>query len=205
MQCVLAGNTQDAVPLGLVCGVVLSPQGEGVHELAAAAIRLERFMGDKRIGIADGRAWASDAARLLSASSLPPMAPAMRHAVNERAEALLRELHVETYAHLSDVLPLGLEQRLGLLAEALKAFITEPSMALLQAAERAADSVVRHAHADAASTRMLRVKMAVRLCRWMVADRPEGRVVVGGRRQDFRIWRRCTPVKVPSSIGRASN
>jgi hypothetical protein len=51
MQCVLAGNTQDAVPLGLVCGVVLSPQGEGVHELAAAAIRLERFMGDKRIGM----------------------------------------------------------------------------------------------------------------------------------------------------------
>jgi hypothetical protein len=65
MRCVTAGNTQDAVPLGLVCGVVLSPQGEGVHELAAAAIRLERFMGDKRIGIADGRLWAADAAKLL--------------------------------------------------------------------------------------------------------------------------------------------
>jgi hypothetical protein len=55
----MAGNTQDAVPLGLVCGVVLSAQGEGVHELAAAAIRLERFMGDKRIGIAEGRIWAA--------------------------------------------------------------------------------------------------------------------------------------------------
>jgi len=175
MQCVLAGNTQDAVPLGLVCGVVLSPQGEGVHELAAAAIRLERFMGDKRIGIADGRVWASDAAKLLSASALNPLAPAMRHAVNERAESLLRELHVETYAHLSDVLPMGLEQRLGMLAEALKAFIAEPSTVLLQAAERAAESAARHAHADAASTRMLRVKMAVRLCRWMVADRSDGK------------------------------
>jgi PglZ domain len=162
MQCVLAGNTQDAVPLGLVCGVVLSTQGEGVHELAAAAIRLERFMGDKRIGIADGRAWASDAAKLLSPSALPPMAPPMRHAMNERAEALLRELHVETYAHLSDVLPRGLEQRLELLAEALKAFIAEPSLVLLQTAERAADSVARHAHADAGSTRM-------------VTDRPEGK------------------------------
>jgi hypothetical protein len=99
----------------------------------------------------------------------------MRHAVNERGESLLRELHVETYAHMSDVLPLGLEQRLGLLAEALKAFIAEPSTVLLQTAERAADSAERHAHADAASTRMLRVKMAVRLCRWMVADRPEGK------------------------------
>ena len=175
MQCVLAGNTQHAVPLGLVCGVVLSPQGEGVHALAAAAIRLERFMGDKRIGIADGRAWASDAARLLSASVLNPLTPALRHAVNERAETLLRELHVETYAHLSDVLPMGLEQRLGLLADALQAFITEPSAVLLQAAERAADSAARHAHADAASTRLLRVKMALRLCRWMMADRPEGK------------------------------
>ena len=175
MQCVLAGNTLDAVPLGLVCGVLLSPHGEGVHALAAAAIRLERFMGDQRIGIADGRAWASDAAKLLSPSALPPLTPALRHALNERAESLLRELHVETYAHLSEVLPMGLEQRLGLLADALQAFITEPSAVLLQAAERAADSAARHAHADAASTRMLRVKMALRLCRWMVADRPEGK------------------------------
>ncbi|MDF2462782.1 MAG: hypothetical protein K0Q43_1017 [Ramlibacter sp.] len=175
MRCVTAGNTQDAVPLGLVCGVVVSPQGEGVQELAAAAIRLERFMGDKRIGIADGRLWAADAAKLLSASALAPLAPALRHAVNERAEALLRELHVDAYAHLSDVLPLGLEQRLGLLADALKAFIADPSAARLQATERAADSVATHAHADATSTRMLRVKMAVRLCRWMVAERPESK------------------------------
>ncbi|MDR6857863.1 BREX-2 system phosphatase PglZ [Variovorax guangxiensis] len=174
MRCVTAGNTQDAVPLGLVCGVVLSPQGEGVHELAAAAIRLERFMGDKRIGIADGRLWAAGAAKLLSGSALTPLTPALRHAVNERAEALLRELHVDAYAYLSDVLPLGLEQRLGLLADALKAFISDPSAALLQATERAADSVATHAHADVASTRMLRVKMAVRLCRWMVAERTEG-------------------------------
>lgn len=186
LQCVLAGNTQDAVPLGLVCGVVLSNQGEGVHELAAAGIRLERFMGDKRIGIADGRGWANDAARLLSASALHPLAPAMRHAVNERAESLLRELHVANYAHLSDVLPMGLEQRLGLLAQALKDFIAEPSTVLLQAAERAANSVARHAHADAASTRMLRVKMAVRLCRWMVADQPKGNGRGGRVAQGFQ-------------------
>jgi hypothetical protein len=175
MRCVTAGNTQDAVPLGLVCGVVLSAQGEGVHELAAAAIRLERFMGDKRIGIAEGRRWAADAAKCLQA-----LTPALRHVVIERAEWLLRELHVDAYAHLSDVLPLGLEQRLGFFADALKAFIAEPSTAQIQAIERAADAVARHAHADPASTRMLRVNMAVRLCRWMMADRPanKGR---GGR------------------------
>ena len=166
MRCVLADNTQDAVPLGLVCGVVLSNQGEGVHDLAAAAIRLERFLGDKRIGSAKGRLWAADAAACLKALSL-----ALRHEVSERAEWLLRELHVDAYAHLSDVLPLGLEQRLVRLADAFKAFIAEPSTARLQAIEPAGDSVARHAHADPASTRLLQVKMAVRLCRWLLADR----------------------------------
>ena len=180
MRCVMDGNTQDVVPLGLVCGVVLSAQGEGVHDLAAAAIRLERFMGDKRIGIAEGRLWANDAANCLKS-----LTPALRHEVIERAELLLRELHVDAYAHLSDVLPLGLEQRLGLLADALKAFIAEPSTAQLQVIERAADSVARHAHADPASTRMLRVKMAVRLCRWMMADRPESKVRSGRQATGF--------------------
>ena len=167
MRCVLAGNTQDAVPLGLVCGVLLSAQGEGVHDLAAAAIRLERFIGDQRIGVSEGRLWAADAA-----SCLKTVTPARRHELIERAEWLLRELQVDAYAHLSDVLPLGLEQRLGLLADAFRAFIGEPSSARLQVIERAADSVARHAHADPAGTRLLRVKMAVRLCRWLLADRP---------------------------------
>lgn len=175
MRCVTAGNTQDAIPLGLVCGVVLSVQGEGIHDLAAAAIRLERFMGDKRIGIAEGRLWAIDAAKCLST-----LTPALRHEVLERTEFLLRELHVDAYAHLSDVLPLGLEQRLVLLADALKGFIVESSSAQLMAVERAADLVARHAHADPRSTRMLRVEMAVRLCRWMTADRAE-RKGRGGR------------------------
>jgi hypothetical protein len=118
---------------------------------------------------------------------------------------LLRELHVDAYAHLSDVLPLGLEQRLGLLADALKAFIAEPSTAQLQAIERAADSVARHAHADPASTRMLRVKMAVRLCRWMMADRPESKGRAAVRQQRSLTSRSCMPAKAPSSIGRVSS
>jgi hypothetical protein len=81
MRCVTAGNTQDAVPLGLVCGVVLVGSGRRRARLAAAAIRLERFMGDKRIGIAEGRRWAADAAKCLKA-----LTPALRHEVIERAE-----------------------------------------------------------------------------------------------------------------------
>jgi len=180
MCCVMAGNTRDAVPLGLVCGVVLSAQGEGVHELAAAAIRLERFIGGKRIGTAEGRLWGNDAAKCLQA-----LTPALRHEVTERAELLLRELHVDTCARLSDVLPLGLEQRLALLADALKTFIAGPATAQLQAIEGAADSVARHAHADPASTRMLRVKMAVRLCRWLIAERPDSKDSSEGRASGF--------------------
>jgi len=170
MRCVTAGNTADALPLGLVCGVVLSPLGEGVHDLAAAAIRLERYLGDRRIGVADGRMWAGEAAKVLKA-----LTPTLRRTVNERAEALLHELHVDAYAHLSDILAVGLDQRLGLLATALNAFMADPSKVSLEIAERVAGSALDHAHADPASTRMLRVKMALRLCRWMVAAQPESK------------------------------
>lgn len=170
MRCVAAGNAADALPLGLVCGVVLSPLGEGVHDLAAAAIRLERFIGDRRIGVAEGRKWASEAAKVLKS-----LAPTLRHTVNERAEVLLHDLHVSAYAYLSDVLALGLEQRLGRLAEALNAFTVDASKMRLETVERAADSALAHAQADPASTRMLRVKMATRLSRWMAANQTEGK------------------------------
>lgn len=164
MRCVMAGNTADALPLGLVCGVVLSPQAEGLHELAAAAIRLERFMGDRRIGVAEGRAWASEAAK-----ALQPLSPSLRRAVQERAEALLKELHVDSFAHLSDVLPAGLELRLADLGAGLQAFIAAPSSLLLADVEAAAAAVLRHASAEPDSTRMLKVTMALRLCRWIFA------------------------------------
>ena len=49
LGCVEAGRTSDALPLGLVSGVVFAADGEGQAALGQAAIRLERFVNDKHV------------------------------------------------------------------------------------------------------------------------------------------------------------
>ncbi|HAZ59965.1 MAG TPA: BREX-2 system phosphatase PglZ, partial [Gammaproteobacteria bacterium] len=70
LGCVEAGRTVDALPLGLVCGVVFAAEGEGQAALGQAAIRLERFVNDKHIGVPKGRAWARAAEQVVRAAGL---------------------------------------------------------------------------------------------------------------------------------------
>ena len=54
LACIQAGRTGDVVALGLVCGVLYAPAGEGQAALGHAAIRLERFVGDTHVGVVEG-------------------------------------------------------------------------------------------------------------------------------------------------------
>ena len=139
LGCVDAGRTTDALPLGLVCGVVFAADGEGQTALGQAAIRLERFVNDKHVGVAEGRAWARAAEQVVRMIG----ADAAR-AVLDRADALLRDLRVTEFANLSDVLPTALDQRMGDFALALNAQVTDPSQANLAQVELQADRVLRH-------------------------------------------------------------
>jgi hypothetical protein len=102
LGCVDAGRTIDALPLGLVCGVVFAQDGEGQASLGQAAIRLERFVNDKHVGVAEGRAWARAAEQVVRLTGLDAS-----RAVLDRADALLRDLRVIDFAHLSDRAPGG--------------------------------------------------------------------------------------------------
>ena len=57
LACVEAGRTVDSLALGLVCGVIYAAGGEGQAALGQAAIRLERYVGDRHVAIHEGRAW----------------------------------------------------------------------------------------------------------------------------------------------------
>lgn len=162
--CAHAGRLADALPLGLVCGVIFSEQGEGESTLAQAAVRLERFVADRHVGIAEGRAWAraaDEALRLVQ--------PDVSRIVVERADSLLRELRITAFAHLSIRLPSGLDQRLQDFAAALSAHVSEPSTAHLEQLELHADLALKHALLTAQPTRAERVEMARRLARWLMA------------------------------------
>lgn len=163
LGCVEAGRTADALPLGLVCCVVFAPEGEGQAALGQAAIRLERFVNDKHIGVPEGRAWARAAEQVVRAAGLETA-----RATLDRADALLRDLRVAEFAHLSDLLPAALDQRMQDFALALSAHVAEPTETNLSQVELQADRVLRHTLMAAQPPRAERVGMARRLARWLL-------------------------------------
>lgn len=169
LGCVEAGRTSDALPLGLVSAVIFAPAGEGQAALGQAAIRLERFVNDKSVGVMEGRAWAAAAEQAVRALGVAACRPML-----DRADSLLRDLRISEFAHLSDVLPSALDQRLLDFAQALSAHVAEPTQAHLQQVELRADRVLVHALADDQKARMERVEMARRLARWMLTPMVSG-------------------------------
>ena len=167
LACVEAGRTADALALGLVCCVVYAPAGEGQAALGQAAIRLERYVGDKHVGIAEGRAWSQAAEQAIRTAG----PDAIRGAL-DRADSLLNELRIAEFAHLSDLLPSSLDQRMRAFAAGLSAHVAAPGEAQLARVEQLADGVLKHALAALQQQRMDRVEMARRLARWLMLPAP---------------------------------
>ena len=167
LACVESGRTGDALPLGLVCGVVFAPEGEGQTVLGQAAIRLERHVNDRHVGLLEGRSWANAAEQVLHAAQ-----PDAMHTALQRADALLKELHISEFAHLSDLLLLGMDQRMRAFGDALSAHAGAPGVAHLGQVERSADHVLRHAQAALQPQRRDSIEMARRLARWLMCPGP---------------------------------
>lgn len=172
LACVDAGRTADALAQGLVCGVVYAPAGEGQAALGQAAIRLERYVGDMHVGISEGRAWAQAAEQAVRTAGTDAMRGAL-----DRADSLLNELRVAEFAHLSDLLPSSLDQRMRAFAEALSAHVAAPGEAQLARVEQLADGVLKHALAAQQQQRIDRVEMARRLARWLMLPAPSAATV----------------------------
>ena len=163
LACVEAGRTGDAMALGLVCGVLYAPAGEGQTTLGNAAIRLERFVNDAHVGVVEGRAWSQAAQKLVREGGADLYRSAM-----DRADALLTDLRVGEFAHLSDVLPMGFDQRMRSFAAALTQHVQTPTDTTLKLVEDAVNRVLAHVLAASQTHRADRVEMARRMARWMV-------------------------------------
>ncbi len=162
MRCVASDNGLDALPIGLVCSVIFAASGEPQPELAAAAVRLERFTGDRRIRDDEGKRWAEAAAWVVRNSDAEIVRPYVA-----RADGLLHELHLIGFAGLSDVLPSGFEARLSAVAKSLASFLKEGTTANLAQVERTVAQALAHDVAQVSASRQERVVMALRLCRWL--------------------------------------
>lgn len=169
LGCVESGRTGDALPLGLVSGVIFAPCGEGQTALGQAAIRLERFVNDMHVGVKEGRDWAAAAEQVVRRLGVEACRASL-----DRADTLLRDLRISEFAHLSEVLPSSLDQRLIDFASALSAHAVEPTEVNLQRVEQQADRALTHVLMNDQRPRMERVEMARRLARWLLSPMASG-------------------------------
>ena len=155
-----AGHGALLVPIGLVCDILFSPGGQRQIEIAQARARLEPYLAGRLPSSEVGRAWAAAAA-----SALAALPTSQRHDWLARAEQLLTDLKASEYSALSTVLRSGWQQRLSHFAAALQSFL-HGKVTLDQLEERL-NHVACHQEAAQQGARMERVRMALRLARYL--------------------------------------
>ncbi|MBO9539708.1 BREX-2 system phosphatase PglZ [bacterium] len=157
----LEGASRDKlIAIGCVCEVLFASQAMAEPDGIRAQGRLESQIGDAALTPEMAKQWAVAAIGLLDDLSETQARTTLQH-----AEWLLADLKAEGFASLSSVLSMGFHARLGLFADRLEAAATGKSPAsdvasLLQEVEAHRDARL---HAE----RLERLKMAVRLARYV--------------------------------------
>ena len=168
VACIAAGKGADCVPLGLVCELVFRDGSQTDPVLSAAAARLERFTDGQPIERSGGGRWATAAVAVLDRLS----DHARSRALLARADLLLGELSLAALAEASDVLQAGFDARLLRYAEAIEAAGATPDAGGLTRCETAAERVLTHRQAAHHAARCGRVRMSLRLLRWLSGREP---------------------------------
>src|SRR5215510_10206387 len=155
-----AGHGALLGPIGLVCEILFSPGGQRQIEIAQARARLEPYLAGRLPSSEVGHAWAAAAASALA--SLPA---SQRHDWLARAEQLLTDLKASEYSALSSVLRSGWQQRLSHFAAALQGFLR--GKVTLDQLEERLNHAACHQESTQQDARMERVRMALRLARYL--------------------------------------
>jgi hypothetical protein len=195
------GEARDAVPLGLVAGLLAGDARTETAQLAREAlIRLEpRFGGAAPAGPAL-RSWAGESAAVLAGMLQDPAARGNGLGLLARADEVLAASRGDALADGSDLLPSGLTRRLASLAGALRAAAAvgppaDPDLPwvpgdALAGVERAWIAVATHRLADG-DARTPAFHAAVRLARWLAGSSAAVSAslqVLVGRHGDSDAW-----------------
>jgi hypothetical protein len=158
-----AGHASDSAALALV-GDLLWHDDAAAAEVGIAQGMFATKVGGQPPTRQDAQAWGR-AAKVFVSAELDARSPA-GHAVVERAEQLIDELHARSIVPLSRFLPSGLDHRLRLVATALHTTLPTPTGATLRPVETALEAVGDH-ELSIGDPRVETVTMAVRLTRWL--------------------------------------
>ena len=160
-----SGHGALLLPIGLVCDILFAPAAQRQLEIAQARVRLEPYLAGRLPPSEVGHAWAAAAVSVLAA--LPE---GDRQAVLAQTEQLLADLKASAYSALSGVLRSGFQQRLTHFAAALQGFLR--GQVPLEQLEEQLEHVAAHQESSQQAERMERVRMALRLARYL-AVRPD--------------------------------
>lgn len=166
IDCVASGYGPQALALGLVFRLIVVGGAQGAVQREALA-RAERFVGNRRLSLAEIGPWA-DAAEDLFRQRLAPDQIKARQPVLAAADELAEGLGASELAHESRFLQEGLRQREERFATELEQALSSGASDLAQV-ERAAALVAGHELANLERGRAIpsAVTMAVRLLRWL--------------------------------------
>ncbi|MDN5917063.1 MAG: BREX-2 system phosphatase PglZ [Pseudonocardia sp.] len=184
-----SGAVADALPLGLVAGIVHAALRRSDPPAEQARIRMEPRLGGRTCTDGELAAWGREADAALDELTDRDLVAAQVH----RADTLLVELHATALATASDDLPSGLTERLRKVAERLRAAVASGAMPIgadeVLEVDEAWASVATHRLARP-DDRVMRFRAAVRLLRWLgTADQPaEGLGALLARHRDDDGW-----------------
>ncbi|RLS71056.1 MAG: BREX-2 system phosphatase PglZ [Planctomycetota bacterium] len=152
----------EALPLGLVSGVVFSKATKG---------KLERAIGKLEEKYFDGHApeysiierWSAAATEVVR---LQLYDVRVKQSLLQRADEMLREVGAEAFAYLSDTSPIGFDSRLTDFGKQLSTAIASSKFDFETLIE-ARNSISQHDRHSRERRRLERVDMAMRLVRWL--------------------------------------
>lgn len=152
--------------LGLVCEVISS--GQEIPEVNQSSVRLERYFSNQPLSDRSLMELAKAAASTVN--YLQEARTGLVHKIYGQSEEILKEIHISSFAHLSSILPAGLEARLENygreLIEVTQAKTIKQSANLREYFQK----ILHHQLAIQNEERREKVEMSFRLLRWLVSD-----------------------------------
>lgn len=159
LNCTINSQRPDALPIGLTLGVLFHPVTNGRLDKAIGKLE-ERYLGGSEIETQTASRWHQSAIECLQ-----QLDTAQKHQLLQRTDEILQEITAESFAHLSDISPMGFAQRLASFGNSLMDALQTNS---IEPIETAYESIMQHDRSKVPQERrrLLRLTMALRLLRW---------------------------------------
>lgn len=162
----LSGKPQryDSLTLGLSCEAIFSSETGERRILHDAAIRLEKFTGDRPVAVEMAKKWGEASYEIYSSLVEDGQQDAIR-SIQEKLDYLFKDLGLRDHLWLSAVSPMGFEQRLIRFSDELIHLLNKRNPTDFSTLGALLREIENHAFAIRSPVRIERVQMAQRLMR----------------------------------------